>query len=216
MKKLFYHTPLLLLFVFFSIQGYGQAEAEADTTKKTSKSPLLDKYYTRPKEDTVATKTVIKSTGVEQKTVKTPAPVKQAPIEEKRLAFPTPERPAIATTPTAPEIAPLPAPVIASADSISTVVAEAPVKILPVAEPPVTTPLSKSTIVADTKISMPVTDSSKITRPVITIAATVPPKIAVTKPEGFKRPRLGSSSPLYNTYEKNNNGAGSVTTLPKN
>lgn len=29
------------------------------------------------------------------------------------------------------------------------------------------------------------------------------------------RNRLGSSSPQYNTYEKNNNGAGSVTTSPK-
>jgi hypothetical protein len=27
--------------------------------------------------------------------------------------------------------------------------------------------------------------------------------------------RLGSSSPQFNTWEKNNNGAGSVTTSPK-
>jgi len=31
----------------------------------------------------------------------------------------------------------------------------------------------------------------------------------------YERDRLGSSSPLYNTYEKNNYGAGSVTTSPK-
>ena len=30
----------------------------------------------------------------------------------------------------------------------------------------------------------------------------------------YRDTRLGSSSPLYNTYEKNNNGAGSVTTNP--
>ena len=30
----------------------------------------------------------------------------------------------------------------------------------------------------------------------------------------YRDTRLGSSSPMYNTYEKNNNGAGSVTTNP--
>lgn len=200
MKKLFYHTPLLLLLVLFSVNGF----AQTDTTKKESKSPLLDKYYSRPKEDTVAKKPVIKSTGVQQRTVKTPIPAKQAPIEEKRLAFPTPIRPAIATTP--PE----------TKDSVAPVVAEAPVKTTPVVEPIVIGPLSKGSIIADAKIAVPVTDTSKITRPVISATLTTPPKQPVAKPEGgFKRPRLGSSSPLYNTYEKNKNGAGSVTTLPK-
>lgn len=200
MKKLFYHTPLLLIFAFLSIQGFGQA----DTTKKTSDHPLLDKYYPRPKEDTIAGKPVIKSSGVQQRTVKTPTPVKQVSIEEKRLTFPTPVRPAIATA----------APVVKQ-DSAATAVTEAPVIIAPVAEPVVAAPLSKGTIIADTKISVPVSDTSKISRPVITSTAALPPKTTVPKPEGFKRPRLGSSSPLYNTYEKNNNGAGSVTTLPK-
>ncbi len=38
-----------------------------------------------------------------------------------------------------------------------------------------------------------------------------------TKPAAIpmRDTRLGSSSPLYDTYEKNNNGAGSVTTSPK-
>lgn len=40
------------------------------------------------------------------------------------------------------------------------------------------------------------------------------PAPATTSPD-YDRDRLGSSSPLYNTYEKNNNGAGSVTTSPK-
>ena len=200
MKKLVYHSPLVLLLVFISVQGFGQT----DTTKPKSVSPLLDKYYTRPKKDTVAAKPVFKSTGVQQKTAKTPTPVMQKPIEEKRLTFPTPNRPAIATTPTVP------------ADSISTVVVEAPVITTPVTETPVTAPLSTSIIIADTKLSIPVADTSKITRPVITTTAAIPPKSPVAKPEGgFERPRLGSSSPLYNTYKKNNNGAGSVTTLPK-
>lgn len=204
MKKLFHRTPLLLFFVFFSTQGFTQTDttSQTDTTKQKSLSPLLDKYYTRPKEDPVAKKPIVKSKGVQQQTVKTPAPAKQVPIEEKRLTFPTPARPAIATTP------PLP-------DSATTVVAEAPVMTAPVSEPVITAPLSKGTIVADTKISKTVTDTTKITRPVITSTAALPPKTTIPKPQGFKRPRLGSSSPLYDTYEKNNNGAGSVTTLPK-
>ena len=202
MKKLFYHSPLLLILVFFSLQGFGQT----DTTKKKSLSPLLDKYYTRPKEDTVAKKPVIKSSGVQQRTVQTPAPVKQQPIEEKRLAFPTPVRPAVAVTPAAPKVESTPV------DSVVPVIAATPV----VVETPVIIPLSTETIVAETKVAAPISDTTKIVRPVITSTAVIPPKAPVGKAEaGFKRPRLGSSSPLYNTYEKNNNGAGSVTTLPK-
>ena len=209
MKILFHHTPLLLLFVFFSTQGFTQADTttQRDTTKQKSLSPLLDKYYTRPKEDTVVKKPVIKSTGVQQRTVNTPSPVKQVPIEEKRLSFPTPTRPAIATTP----------PSTSLPDSATTLVAEAPVITAPVTQPIVTPPLSTTNIVADTKMAGPITDTSKITRPVITSSAKiVPPKRPAPIPEGsLYRTRLGSSSPLYNTYEKNKNGAGSVTTLPK-
>lgn len=202
MKKLFYHTPFLFLLVFFSLQGFGQA----DTIKKKSVSPLLDKYYTRPKEDTVAAKPVIKSTGVQQRTVTAPAPVKQATIEENRLTFPTPTRPAIAATPVAPT------PKIEPVDSVAPGIVAAPVVI----ETPVVAPLSTSIIVADTKIASPITDTSKIIRPVIISTAVIPPKKPISKPEGsLYRTRLGSSSPLYNTYEKNKNGAGSVTTLPK-
>lgn len=32
----------------------------------------------------------------------------------------------------------------------------------------------------------------------------------------YRDTRLGSSSPLYDTYKKNKNGAGAVTTTPKN
>jgi hypothetical protein len=34
------------------------------------------------------------------------------------------------------------------------------------------------------------------------------------KPHIYRDTRLGSSSPLYNTYQKNDNGAGAVTTNP--
>lgn len=39
----------------------------------------------------------------------------------------------------------------------------------------------------------------------------VPPKLT---PHIYRDTRLGSSSPLYNTYEKNDYGAGSITTNP--
>ncbi|MBS1737583.1 MAG: hypothetical protein JSS98_13405 [Bacteroidetes bacterium] len=39
----------------------------------------------------------------------------------------------------------------------------------------------------------------------------------ISRPEGeiYRPTRLGSSSPLYDTYDKNKKGAGSVTTSPK-
>ncbi len=42
-----------------------------------------------------------------------------------------------------------------------------------------------------------------------------PAPVAKQQPHTYNDTRLGSSSPQYNTYEKNNYGAGSVTTSPK-
>ena len=205
MKKLFYPFTFLILCLLFSMHGFAQVDStkQTDTTKQKSLSPLLDKYYNRPKEDTVVKKPVIKSTGVQQRTVKTPAPVKHEVIDEKRLSFPTPTRPAFATSPSAP-------------DSVVTAVAETPVKSTVITERAITPPISTNTIIADTKISMPISDTSRINRSAIATTTAIPPKKPASKPEGsLLRTRLGSSSPLYNTYEKNKNGAGSVTTLPK-
>ncbi len=197
MKKLLLNTPILLLFVFFSINGF----AQADTTKQSSDHPLLDKYYPRPKEDTVAKNPVLKSKGVLQKNViatpkNTPQP---QPIEEKRLSFPTPvQRPVIAAAP-------------APAQKDSVVIVET--------ETPVTAPMSTGVIVSDSKLATPVfADSAKIAKSVIVTATTTPPPAKKTTSKidpGYQRNRLGSSSPLYNTYEKNAKGAGSVTTMPK-
>ena len=191
MKKLLVFPPILLLFVFFSINGF----AQVDTTKQKSEHPLLDKYYPQPKSTPVAKNPVTKSTGVEQKNVIATPKIKAQPIEEKRLTFPTPvERPEIVAAPL-------------KKDSI-------PAEI----ESQVITPISKGVGITDSKLSLPVSDSAKIVKPVIvTATVTAPP---VQKPPskvdpGYQRNRLGSSSPLYNTYEKNAKGAGSVTTLPK-
>lgn len=190
MKKLFLNTPILLLFVFFSINGFSQS----DTAKQTTDHPLLDKYYPRPKTEPVPKKPIVKSTGVEQKNVIATPKNKPQPIVENRLYFPTPvQRPETVVAPV-------------KKDSVLVEV-----------ESPVFTPVSKGVVITDSKL-VPVSDSAKITKPVMAAATATPsssPKPQSKIDPGYQRNRLGSSSPLYNTYEKNAKGAGSVTTLPK-
>ena len=69
----------------------------------------------------------------------------------------------------------------------------------------------------ETKTSPAVTDTLAVNKPTITSLAPVQKKV---QPQPLPATpyidtRLGSSSKLYDTYEKNNNGAGSVTTSPK-
>ncbi|MEO6682131.1 MAG: hypothetical protein ABIN48_04835 [Ginsengibacter sp.] len=189
MKKLFIHTPILIILLLFSMQGYSQT----DTTKKTSEHPLLDKYYPRPKEDTVAKNPVKKSTGVEKKNAQVTPAIKPQTVEEKKLSFPAPSRPEFAQTIVKDSVAPV------------------------IAETPKPASISKPEIIADSKITAPASDSVKVVRAIVaTPATTPPPKQSTSKIEGnYRMNRLGSSSPLYNTYEKNKNGAGSVTTMPK-
>lgn len=68
---------------------------------------------------------------------------------------------------------------------------------------------------SDTKLNA----SNSVTAPP-SVTVTVPAPKVISKPKAPPEPpymdtRLGSSSPQYNTWEKNNNGAGSVTTNPK-
>jgi outer membrane biosynthesis protein TonB len=73
--------------------------------------------------------------------------------------------------------------------------------------------------VSETKPIPAVTDTTAINKPTNTlIPVPVPvPKKVQTRPATapYNENRLGSSSPQYDTWEKNNNGAGSVTTSPK-
>jgi hypothetical protein len=69
---------------------------------------------------------------------------------------------------------------------------------------------SYKTVVNNTPSAPPVTETNASPAPA-TPVAPVQPTPANTI---YRDTRLGSSSPLYNTYEKNNNGAGSVTTNP--
>lgn len=79
-----------------------------------------------------------------------------------------------------------------------------------------TTP--ETTPVAETKPVPAVTDTTAINKPITTPVPMVPVQKKVQpKPAGtpYNENRLGSSTPQYDTWEKNNNGAGSVTTSPK-
>lgn len=94
-------------------------------------------------------------------------------------------------------------------------------------------PIAETKVVPETKPLAAIADSSGINKPVQVVnvapvepvispstqpvVSVAPPKPVVQKaaPTPYNRPRLGSSSPLYDTWEKNNNGAGSVTTGSK-
>ena len=184
-------SPLVIFFIVFSFDVYSQA----DTTKPPSERPLLDKYYPRPKVDTIAKNPVIKSRGVEQKNVFATPKSKPEPIENKRLTFPSPLP--------RPEVVALPV----KEDSIVTVI-----------ETPILTAASTGVGISDSKPAIPQVTAGNIEKPLITKATPTPIPVKKSSPSNvpvYKRNRLGSSSPLYNTYEKNSNGAGSVTTLPK-
>jgi len=80
-----------------------------------------------------------------------------------------------------------------------------------------TVSVSPTKIISETKPAPVVTDSIALNKLVKTPLAEPVPKKNQPKPAGnpYMDTRLGSSSPLYDTYEKNNNGAGSVTTGAK-
>ena len=80
-----------------------------------------------------------------------------------------------------------------------------------------TTPLTTNPIVTTTPVVTPIPVAEKPD----TISAKIPPAQKLIQPQPAPPPppymdtRLGSSSKLYDTWEKNNNGAGTVTTSPK-
>lgn len=96
------------------------------------------------------------------------------------------------------------------------------VNVSPTPEPTTTVTIVRPTV--DTTMNTTTVDL-KNTTPVITnqptvvatpAAAPAPVVVAPPPPDSkYNRSRLGSSSPQYNTWEKNSNGAGSVTTHSK-
>ena len=198
MKNLLIIVPILFL-VLFSIKGFSQT----DTTEQKSSTPLLDKYYPRAKKDTLANKTLPKSTGVNKPAVVN-AP--QTPLAPQKISEKKPLVVAPINLPApAPEL-PAPVPVVPVQDTLVTVIAEA----------PVISPISNTQIANQSTPVQIQSDTAQIKIPVINTVVAPPPKKSVSQPETpYRSNRLGSSSPLYRTWEKNKNGAGSVTTMPK-
>ena len=118
-------------------------------------------------------------------------PVPQKIVPQKTITNPPPVKPSVVAK-TVPESKPV------------AVVTDSAVIAKPV-EPTVSAPTAPT-------VSAPVAPvASAQVQPVVST-----PKPVVSKPSTpYNRDRLGSSSPLYNTWEKNNNGAGSVTTGSK-
>jgi len=149
---------LLLLTVFFSLQGFSQAA-------EPSEHPLLDKYYPRaPVVDTNKTVGTQISSSSQTKTVSSTS-INTGP---KRLVVTT----TVADTTTR------------SAETI----------------PSITT---KPTITSTTAVNTPTTIARIVSVP------KAPPS------QPYVDTRLGSSTPQYDTWDKNANGAGAVTTSPK-
>jgi hypothetical protein len=72
----------------------------------------------------------------------------------------------------------------------------------------------------DTQSLAAAKDSNNLNKPVSAVVVQPAQKKTQIQPPAkptsiYMDTRLGSSSPLYDTYEKNSNGAGSITSMPK-
>ncbi|MDQ6845442.1 MAG: hypothetical protein M3Z92_14005 [Bacteroidota bacterium] len=185
--KLF--IPFIML---FSLQGYSQ-------TTKESKHPLLDKYYPRAEKDTnKATKASpvpeIYQVPQAQPVAKTaPAPVV---TEKTNTPPPGPETKLTAK--------PISAPAVANANIIGN-------------QASITATLPETKLSAETIPSVTLKDSANANKVISSSVALPVHKTVQARPPStpYMDTRLGSSTPAYDTWQKNNNGAGSVTTSPK-
>jgi hypothetical protein len=156
-------------------------------TNEKSAHPLLDKYYPHASVDTNKAITTQIKVAPETKTapVQTIAPVTSTPVAI------TP----VMTTPLTTDLT-----------------------TVPVTTTPAVTTTHSVTTIPDVTTVAPVTTSTAINKP-----TAVTPLLPVQKNVQSQAPpsppyidtRLGSSTKAYDTWEKNNNGAGSVTTSPK-
>ncbi len=74
-----------------------------------------------------------------------------------------------------------------------------------------------TTLISNTRPALIATDTIAVNKPADVIIPAPVQKTIQPKPASipYNANRLGSSTPAYDTWEKNNNGAGSVTTSPK-
>lgn len=183
---------LVLLGIFVVLFSFRTFSQSADT----SKSPLLDKYYPQAKQAPVV-----------QAPVTRPVPeIKQSPAVPNPVVTTTPV--AVAPKPAAPSSSTR---VAAAVDTTTIVRSESADISLPQAS--VALPV---TVAPEIKPVVAATDSVAAVKPVVSSGKPLVPKVQSSQPtKRYSPTRLGSSSPLYDTYEKNNNGAGSVTTGAK-
>ena len=176
---------LAVFFLSFSLPGFSQ-----DTEK--SEHPLLDKYYPqaqKPKPDT--NKAITNQ------------------IQQVYQVKPAPS----ASNISSPASKPILTASIIPADTTSEKPAPS-TKIVPA----VTNTSAITAPVADiTTVSGVTTKPAIIKQDTITVKPTVQPIVQSQRApkQPYMDTRLGSSTPQYDTWEKNNNGAGSVTTSPK-
>ncbi len=176
------------LLILFSFDGFSQ------TTPAQSVHPKMDKYYPRPQ------KTQVLDNNADTSSV-----------------IPAPARPVTQTSP---------APVMTtSPPSNNTVVNQAPA-VTPTTpatvEPQIQTgPAVTSTPVTVAPSNTTVTNSNTVTAPAaVTVNKHVQPKqvsqtSSYVDPSSLFTTRLGSSAPQYDTWQKNNDGAGSVSSQSK-
>jgi hypothetical protein len=171
--------------LLFSLQGFSQ-------TPDKSEHPLLDKYYPQQQKFIDRNKTMATQIKPISQTTKLPGTATVA----------VPKAPVINPAVTA-------APVVKPApdEAITTPVVNTPAE---------TTTPSVTNLPAVTTTSA-ITNAPVLNKPVVVIPPAPPQKKVQTQHTDptYIDTRLGSSSPLYNTYEKNSNGEGSVTTSPK-
>ncbi|HEU5053156.1 MAG TPA: hypothetical protein VFT78_08585 [Hanamia sp.] len=176
-----------VVLIFFSMQASSQITI--DTVK--SVHPKMDKYYPQP----LKTRVIY---AADSNTKSTPKPITQVQ-----------PAPTMTTTPTTQNTVVNPAPQVQQT--------------LPSPSEPETTPAPAvtSTPVAVEPSNTTVNNTTTVTTPAaVTVNKPVQPKPApavshYVDPASLFTTRLGSSSPQYDTWEKNNNGAGSVTTNSK-
>lgn len=195
-----------IFFIVFLSLFFSRAFSQA--TDK-SEHPLLDKYYPQPKKDTP--KTVLNAPVNPPETITTAA---------------VPAKPVVNTPPAAvvrPITPPVVKPIVKSSPSVPQLPAatSSPVQAPPpppTVTPEITTPISTSGTVI--KNAPSITDTTSVIKPSASGARPLAKVQEVVQPHSPAPPiymdtRLGSSTPQYDTYEKNNYGAGSVTTSPK-
>jgi hypothetical protein len=183
------NTFILMIGGVFVLTSMTVSAQRIDTVK--SVHPKMDKYYPQP----LKTRVIY---AADSNTKSTPNPITQVQ-----------PAPTMTTTPTAQNT------VVNPATKVQ--------QTLPAPPESETTPAPSvtSTPVAVEPSNTTVTNSTTVTAPAaVTINKPVQPKPApqgsgYVDPASLFTTRLGSSSPQYDTWEKNNNGAGSVTSQSK-